>query len=114
MVINLSRKVIKFYNVRRDVENRVKEGKNTTRWDKTRCRRLQTNLAKLKIGVLAYNLLHLIRQFSVWGEAVKQSIDCLIKRLIKVRARVSCHARRWYVHIASAFSRIHHYRTVLA
>jgi hypothetical protein len=114
MVINLSRKVIKFYNVRGDVESRIKEGKNTPRWDKTSCRRVQTNLAKLKIGILAYNLLHRIRQFSVWGEAVKGSIDWLIKRLIKVRARVSYHARRWYGHIASAFPRAHHYRTVLA
>ena len=34
--------------------------------------------------------------------------------LIKVGARVSYHARRWYVHIASAFPLDHRYRTVLA
>jgi hypothetical protein len=50
--------------------------------------------ARLKMGVLAYNLLHLIRQFYVWGEEVGRSIDWLIKRLIKVGARVSYHARR--------------------
>jgi hypothetical protein len=44
------------------------------------------------MGVLAYNLLHMIRQFNVWGEEVKRSMDWLIKRLIKVRARVSYHA----------------------
>jgi hypothetical protein len=43
-----------------------------------------------------------------------RSIDWLIKRLIKVGARVSYHARRWYVHIASAFPLAHHYRAVLA
>ena len=35
-------------------------------------------------------------------------------RLIKVGARVSYHARRWYVHVASAFPLAHHYRAMLA
>jgi len=39
------------------------------------------------MGVLAYNLLHMLRQFYVWGEEVKRSIEWLIKRLIKVGAR---------------------------
>jgi len=107
-------KVVKVYNGRGDVENRIKEGKNTLRWDKTSCQRFEANHARLKMGVLAYNLLHMIRQFYVWGEEVKRSIDWLIKRLIKVGARVSYHARRWYVHVASAFPLAHHYRAVLA
>ncbi|MGA8572741.1 MAG: hypothetical protein ACLP7A_05540 [Desulfobaccales bacterium] len=41
-------------------------------------------------------------------------MDWLIKRLIKVGARVSYHARRWYVHVASAFPLAHHYHAVLA
>ena len=45
---------------------------------------------------------------------VRRSIDWLIKRLIKVGARVSYHAHRWYVHVASAFPLSHHYRAVLA
>jgi len=107
-------KVIKVYNGRAEIENRIKEGKNTLRWDKTSCQRFEANQARLQMGVLAYNLLHMIRQFYVWGEEVKRSIDWLIKRLIKVGARVSYHARRWYVHIASAFPLAHHYRAVLA
>ncbi|MBM4275510.1 MAG: hypothetical protein FJ134_13775 [Deltaproteobacteria bacterium] len=65
------------------------------------------------MGVLAYNLLHLLRQFYVWGEEVKRSMGWLIKRLIKVGARIAYHAR-WYVQIASAFPLAHHYRAVLA
>ena len=107
-------KVIKVYNGRAEIENRIKEGKNTLRWDKTSCQRFEANQARLQMGVLAYNLLHMIRQFYVWGEDVRRSIDWLIKRLIKVGARVSYHARRWYVHMASAFPLAHHYRTVLA
>ncbi len=107
-------KVVKVYNGRAEIENRIKEGKNTLRWDKTSCQKFEANQARLQMGVLAYNLLHMIRQFYVWGEDVRRSIDWLIKRLIKVGARVSYHARRWYVHIASAFPLAHHYRAVLA
>jgi hypothetical protein len=107
-------KVIKVYNGRAEIENRIKEGKNTLHWDKTSCQRFEANQARLQMGVLAYNLLHMIRQFYVWGEEVKRSMDWLIKRLIKVGARVSYHARRWYVHVASAFPLAHHYRAVLA
>jgi hypothetical protein len=55
-------KVVKVYNGRGEVENRIKEGKNTRRWDKTSCQRFEANQARLKMGVLAYNLLHMIRQ----------------------------------------------------
>ena len=34
--------------------------------------------------------------------------------LFKMGARVSYHARQWYVHVASAFPLAHHYRSVLA
>jgi hypothetical protein len=55
------------------------------------------------MGVLAYNLLHMLRQFYLMGEEVKRSIEWLIKRLIKVGAKVAYHGRRWQVHVASAF-----------
>ena len=76
--------------------------------------RFEANQARLKMGVLAYNLLHMIRQFYVWGEEVKRSMEWMIERLIRVGARISYHARRWYVHVASAFPLAHHYRAVLA
>jgi hypothetical protein len=66
------------------------------------------------MGVLAYNLLQMIRQFYVWGEGVKRPLIWLIKRLIKVGARVSHYARRWYLHVASGFPRAQHYRALLA
>jgi hypothetical protein len=56
---------------------------------------VRANQARLQTGVLAYNLLHMIRQFSVWREKVKRSVKWLIKRFIKVRARVSYHVQRW-------------------
>ncbi len=64
------------------------------------------------MGALAYNLLHMLRRFYVKGEGVRRSIEWLIKRLIKIGARVSYHARKWHVHMASAFPLAHHYRAV--
>jgi hypothetical protein len=69
--------------------------------------------ARLKMGFLAYNLLHLIRRFYLWGEDARRSIEWIITRLVKAGARIVYHARRWYVHVASAFPLGHHYRAVL-
>jgi hypothetical protein len=52
---------------------------------------------------LAYNLLHMLRQFYLMGEQVKRSVERLIKRPIEVGARISYRSRTWYVHVASVF-----------
>lgn len=105
-------KVVKVYNGRGDVENRIKEGKNTLRWDKTSCHRFSANEARLLMGVLAYNLLHMIREFYLKGEEVKRSVEWLVKRLIKVGARVVYHGRKWRVHVSCAFPLARHYQAV--
>jgi hypothetical protein len=66
----------------------------------------EANQARLLVGCLACNLLHMIRDAAFWGESVKPSIDLLIKRLVKVGARVVYHTSRsvGYFHVASAFS----------
>lgn len=96
------------YNGRGDVENRIKEGKNTLRWDKTSCHRFAANQARLLMGVLAYNLLHMLRQFYLAGEEIKRSMEWLIK----VGAKVAYHGRRWHVLVASAFPLAGHYSAV--
>lgn len=105
-------KVVKVCNGRGDFENRIKKRKNTLRWDKTSCRRFAANQARLLMGVLAYNLLHMLRRFYLMGEEVKRSVEWLIKRLIKVGAKVAYHGRRCRVHVASAFPLARHYRAV--
>jgi hypothetical protein len=96
-------KVVKVYNGRGDVENRIKEGKNTLRWDKISCHRFAANPDRLLMGVLTCNLLHMVRQFYFVGEEVERSIEWLLMRLIKVGAKVAYHGRRWYVRVVSAF-----------
>ncbi|MGA2734813.1 MAG: transposase [Syntrophobacteraceae bacterium] len=92
----------------------LKEGKNTLRWDKTSCHRLAANQARLFVGCLAYNLLHMIRDTAFRGENVKPSIESIMRRLVKVGARVVYHARKWYVHVVSAFSFARYYGTLFA
>lgn len=106
-------KVVRAYNGRANVENRIKEAKNTLRWDKTSCHRFEANQARLKMGAVAYNLLHMVREFHLQGEDVKRSIEWLIRRIIKAASRISYSGRRWWVHVASSFPLAHHYRAVL-
>lgn len=105
--------VVQAYNGRANVENRSKEAKNTLRWDKTSCHRFAANQARLKMGALAYNLLHMVREFQLKGEDVKRSIEWLIRRIIKAAARISYHGRRWWGHVAFSFPLAHHFREVL-
>ena len=46
------------------------------------------------------------------GEEVRPSIKFIIKRLIKVGAKVAAHGRQWQVHLASAFPLAGHYEAV--
>jgi hypothetical protein len=64
------------------------------------------------MGALAYNLLHMFRQFYLLREEVKRSMEWFIKRLVKLEAKVAYHGRRRYVHIASAFPLAPRYRAV--
>ncbi len=95
-----------------DVENRIKEGMNTLRWDKTSCHRFEANQARLLMGVIAYNLLHMFRSFYLKAEKIGRSMEWIIKRLIKVGGIVAYHGRRWQVHVASAFPLARHYEAV--
>jgi hypothetical protein len=56
----------------------------------------------------------MIRDAAFWGESVKPSIDSIIRRLVKVGAKVVYHARKWYVHVASAFPLARYYGIIFA
>ena len=84
--------VITIYNGRDEIENRIKEGKNTLRRYITSGLRFEANLAGLFAGCLACNLLHMIRGAAFWGPASKPSIGSIIRRLVKVGAKAAYHA----------------------
>src|SRR5208337_2629819 len=51
-------------------------------------KKFAANQARLLMRVLACSLLHMLRQFCLMVEEVKRSMECVIKRLVKVRARI--------------------------
>ena len=65
-------RVLKVYNVRGDVESRIKEGKNIMSWDKASSHRFSVNEAGLKIDILTYNLLHLMHHYYLWKEETRR------------------------------------------
>jgi len=73
--------VVRASNGTGDTENRLKDGKDTLRWDKTSSRLFTANLAMLLIGVLPYNLLHMLQQFFLVGDQIKRSMERIIERL---------------------------------
>ena len=105
--------MMKVCNGRANVENRIKEAKNTLGWDKTSCHRFEANQAWLKMGALAYNLVHMVRGFHLKGEDLKRSIEWIVRRIIKAASRIFCHGRRWWVHVVSSFPLALHYRAAL-
>ncbi|MGO9691812.1 MAG: transposase [Syntrophobacteraceae bacterium] len=61
-----------------EIQNRIKEGKNSLRMDKTCCHCFAANQAILLVGCLAYDLPHMIRDAAFWSESVKPPIDFVI------------------------------------
>lgn len=78
------------------------------------CKWSKAKQARLKMRVLAYIILHMIRYFYVWDEEVKQSVEYPIKRLIKEGGRISYLTRQWHVNVAAAFPLAHDYWSLLA
>jgi hypothetical protein len=56
----------------------------------------------------------MIRDTAFRGESVKPSIESIIRRLVKVGARVVYHARKWYVHVVMAYPLARYYRILFA
>ena len=76
----LTGKLVKVYAGRCDAQNRIEEGRGPLRWDKTSCHRFAANHAPLLMGVVAYSLLHMLRQLSLIGEEVNQSISGVVDK----------------------------------
>lgn len=72
---------------------------------------VSSSLTALKNGGLKKS--NALLQAHLISEQVKRSVEWLTKRLTKVGGRVSYEARRWYVHVASAFPLVRHYRAVV-
>lgn len=85
---------VNVFNGRGDVKCPIKDGKDKLRWDKTSCGRFDANQVCVLMGVVAYNLLHILGPFSPGGEEEEPSIEPINKALMEVGARLPDERRR--------------------
>ena len=97
IVTNLSytpKKLFQFYNQRGTAERHIKEGKNAITWTRLSCKRFCNNAVRLQLHALAYNLGVFLHGVDLPEEIADWSLSSIQSRLIKIGARVVCHARK--------------------
>jgi hypothetical protein len=97
IVTNLGRptkKVVRFYNQRGTAEQWIKEGKNAIKWTRLSCHDFVDNKVRLFLFVLAYNLGNFLRQTALPRSVRHWTLTTLREKLIKIGAKVVCHARK--------------------
>ena len=97
IITNLSRaakNVVRFYNQRGLCEQYIKEGKYALAWTRLSCSRFSSNQVRLALFILAYNLGNFLRRLALPGEISRWSLRSVQLKLIKIGARIVCHARR--------------------
>ena len=87
------RKVVEFYNRRGTAEQWIKEGKNAVKWTRLSCHGFLDNQVRLQLFVLAYNLGNFLRRLALPRSVAHWSLTTLREKLVKIGAKVVCHAR---------------------
>jgi len=98
-----NRAVVHFYNQRGTAEQWIKEGKTATHWTRLSCHRFRANEVRLLLGVMAYNLGHLLRRLVLPGAIQSWSLTSLQQRLFKTGGRLIRHARYFTLQLAESY-----------
>ena len=96
IVTNMARpseNVVGFYNKRGTCEQWIKEGKGAIKWTRLSCRSFAANAVRLQLHALAYNLGNFMRTLATPEPIKDWSMTTLREKLIKIGAKVVCHAR---------------------
>jgi hypothetical protein len=96
IVTNLRRDsydVVRFSNGRGTAEQWIKEGKNAVKWTRLSCHDFVDNQVRLQLFALAYNLGNFLRRLALPKGVKHWSLTTLREKLVKIGARVVCHAR---------------------
>jgi hypothetical protein len=93
-------RVILFHNKRGEMERLIGEFKHHFNMDHLPCGQFSANSLYFTIGVLAYNIVQLIKQVALGKEWMKKSIRTLRYRLFHLAGRLIHHARYLIVRIA--------------
>ena len=86
--------VISLYAKRGTMKNDIKDCKNRFRMDKVNHKHLMTNVNRIQLVVLAYNLFNGFRRLTLAHEFSKMQIETLRTKLIKIAAKQVKHSRR--------------------
>ena len=85
--------VVRFYNQRGTAEQWIKEGKYALKWTRLSCCRFVANQVRLQLFALAYNLGNFLRRLALPQAVQHWSLTTLREKLIKIGAKIVCHAR---------------------
>ncbi len=85
--------MVKFYNGRGSAEQWIKEGKYAVKWTRLSCRNFRDNQTRLQLFALAYNLGNFLRRLALPRSVKPWSLTTLREKLIKIGAKIVCHAR---------------------
>jgi hypothetical protein len=97
-----NRAVVRFYNGRGTAEQWIKEGKTATHWTRLSCHRFRANEVRLLLGVIAYNLGHLLRRLVLQLAIQSWTLTSLQQRLFKTGGRLIRHARYFLLQLADS------------
>ena len=86
-------RVVAFYNKRGTCEQWLKEGKNAIKWTRLSCCSFVANAVRLQLHALAYNLANIMRTLALPEAVAQWSLTSLREKLVKIGAKVVCHAR---------------------
>lgn len=91
------------YAFRGEVENWIDELKNEIHADRLSCSRYRANALRLQLHTLAYNLIHLLRQWLSRTPLRGAQAATIRLRLFKVGAQVQRTVRRIWFHLATGW-----------
>jgi len=88
-----SSNVVKFYNKRGTAEQWIKEGKYALNWTRLSCHDFMDNQVRLQLFALAYNIGNFLRRLALPKSINDWSLRTMREKLVKIGAKVVCHAR---------------------
>ncbi len=97
-----NRAVVRFYNKRGTAEQWIKEGEQAVKMTRLSCHRFRSNVVRLWLGVIAYNLGNLWRRLVLPKKIENWSLTSLQQRLVKTGGRLVKHARYYWLMLAGS------------
>lgn len=106
-----SQAIIELHQGRGSMEKRIGELKNQLNLDRVPCGQFDANCLYFTIGLLAYNLLQMLKFLGLPEEHHTKSVRTLRYQLLKLAGKVTFHARYLVIQIAAPFKNIELFNT---